>query len=72
MEKVIDKRGKITEISSLVGSVLSGLILLVVASFYNDVKAIPVLVYKIQDQKEILLQHEQRLSEIEKRIYAKN
>jgi hypothetical protein len=72
MEKVNDKRSRITEISSIAGSVISGLILLVVASFYNDIKSIPVLVYKIQDQKEILSQHEIRISELEKRIYAKN
>jgi hypothetical protein len=71
MEKVETRRGKIIEISSLAGTIISGLTLMVIASFYNDVKAIPVLVYRVQDQKELLQQHEVRLSEIERIVYAK-
>lgn len=71
MEK-IEKRQKMIEASSLASSIISGLILLIIASFYNDIKSIPVLVYRIQDQKEVIMLHEQRITALEKKLYAKN
>lgn len=65
------KRQRVTEISSVAASVLSGAILLVIASFYNDVKQIPVVAYRVEQNEKRETQLDDRLSQLEKDIYAK-